>query len=100
MKKGGVEPCSGLLSLAGAAPPMASLGPQQGQSVISDVAALHATPPDWSDDGALLDALRVTLHEQPDIHEKVTPLPHHYTLRSIGKQRQKGRHRDIHSGED
>ena len=39
--------------------------------MVTDVAALHTEPPDVRDEDALLDALRVVLHEQPDIHEKV-----------------------------
>ena len=38
---------------------------------VHDVAALHAVPPDIRDEDALSDALRIVLHEQPDIHEKV-----------------------------
>ena len=37
---------------------------------MTDVAALHAEPPDINDEEALMDALRVVLHEQPDIHER------------------------------
>lgn len=43
-----------------------------GDAIITDVAAMHAEPPDIRDEDAVLDALRVVLHEQPDIHEKVS----------------------------